>query len=96
MSKPKKKQPKNHTQSLTLHVVEMEDKILIAPLDAQAYKHYKRWAYRNLPSRTQYWDNTAKLYVIDLEKVNTTLDGSNIVDTLKATFDVKGYLPFEV
>jgi len=91
----KKIAPKIHTKRFILHVVKTEDKILVAPDGAKAYMHFKRWAYQNLASKVMYWDDTAKLYAIDLEKAERTLGGSDILDDLSSKFDIRQYLPFE-
>lgn len=93
--KTKKKQPKSHTKQFEIHVVEGDDKLLIEPSCDKAYKHYKRWAYQNLSKRNVYYDRTADLYVIDLEKGDTTITGDEILFALKRDFTVLPYLPFE-
>ena len=93
--KTKKKQPKIHTKQFELHIVEGDDKILIEPADDKAFKHYKRWAYQNLSKRNVYYDSTAELYVIDLEKGDKTIGGALIIDALRSAFTILNYLPFE-
>jgi len=90
-----KKVPRIHSKNLVIHVIKTEDKILVVPDGRKAYMHFKRWAYQNLPSKAMYWDDTAKLYAIDLEKVDRTLAGLDILDSLIASFTVKNFLPFE-
>lgn len=90
-----KKAPKVHTKSFVLYVVKTEDKILIVPEGRKAYKHFKRWAYQHIASKAMYWDSTANLYAIDLEKAELTIQGNDIVESLVREFDVKHYLPFE-
>lgn len=89
----KKKAPKIHTKKLEIHLEFGDDKILVDPADTSAYKHFKRWCYRNLPSRNIYWDNTAELYVIDLEKGDKTRDDEDIETALRRDFTVLDYLP---
>ena len=91
-----KKAPKIHTKNIEIHVVEVDSKIMIEPADSKGFKHYKRWAYQNLAKRNVYYDHTAELYVIDLEKGDMTLQGDKIIDALKRDFTVLSYLPFEV
>ena len=93
--KTKKKQPKNHTKQFELHVVEGDDKLMIEPADDRAYKHYKRWAHKNLRKRNVFYDSTAQLYVIDFEKGDKTITGEKIIDALRSAFTVLNYLPFE-
>jgi len=93
--KTKKKAPKIHTKKLELHVVECDDKLLIEPADDKAYKHYKRWAYQNLSKRNVYYDETAQLYVVNLDNGDKTISGDKILDALKRDFTVLSYLPFE-
>ena len=92
--KTKKKAPTIHTKQFEIHVVEGDDKLLVEPSCDKAYKHYKRWAYQNLAKRNFYYDRTADLYVIDLEKGDTTVTGELIIDALKRNFTVLDYLPF--
>ncbi len=94
--KTKKKSPKLHTKQFEIHIVEGDDKILIEPADEKAFKHYKRWAYQNLSKRNVYYDRTAELYVIDLEKGDKTIGGDLIIDELRRAFTILDYLPFEV
>ncbi len=91
----KKKALKIHTKKFELHIVEGDDKLLIEPADDKGYKHYKRWAYQNLSKRNVYYDTTADLYVVDLEKGDKTISGDKIIDALKRDFTVLAYLPFE-
>ena len=93
--KTKKNQPKIHTKKFEIHIVEGDDKLMIEPADDKAYKHYKRWAYANLSKRNVYYDQTAQLYVIDLEKGAVTISGDEILFALKRDFTVLPYLPFE-
>lgn len=93
--KATKKAPKIHTKQFELHVVEGDDKLLIEPADDKAYKHYKRWAYQNLSKRNVYYDETAQLYVVNLENSDKTIAGEKIIDALKRDFTILPYLPFE-
>ncbi len=93
--KTKKKTPKIHTKQFEIHVVEGDDKLLVEPSDEKEYMHFKRWCYQNLPKRALFWDNTAKLYVIDLYKTEVTSSGESILKALKREFTVLDYLPFE-
>jgi len=93
--KTKKKAPKLHTKNFEIHVVEGDSKLIVEPGDEKAFKHYKRWAYENLSNRSVYWDQTAQLYVIDLEKGDKTRSGEDILHALKRNFTVLPYLPFE-
>jgi len=91
----KKKAPKIHTKQFEIHIVLGDDKILIEPADDKAFKHYKRWAYQNLNKRNVYYDRTADLYVIDLEKGDKTISGEKIIHALRSAFTILDYLPFE-
>ena len=93
--KTKKKAPTIHTKNFEIHIVEGDDKLMIEPSDRRAYKHFKRWCHVNLFKRNMYHDDTAKLYIIDLEKGDYTRSGEDILKALKRDFTVLDYLPFE-
>jgi len=93
MSKKTKKAPKSHTKQFEIHIEEGDDKLIVEPSDDRAYMHYKRWCYRNLAKRNMYYDDTAKLYIIDLAKGDKTLSGEDILTALKRDFTVLDYLP---
>ena len=94
--KGRKKSPKGHTKQFEIHIEEGDDKLIVEPSDDRAYMHYKRWCYRNLLKRNMFWDDTAKLYIIDLLKGDKTRSGEDIFIALKREFTVLPYLPFEV
>ena len=91
--KTKKNTPKIHTKQFEIHIEQGDDKLIIEPSDDRAYMHYKRWCYRNLAKRNMYYDDTAKLYIIDLMKGEKTLSGEDILTALKRDFTVLDYLP---
>jgi len=91
--KTKKKAPKIHTKQFEIHIEVGDDKLIVEPSDDRAYMHYKRWCYRNLAKRNMYYDDTAKLYIIDLMKGDKTLSGEDILTALKRDFTVLDYLP---
>lgn len=92
--KTKKKAPKIPTKQFEIHIEEGDDKLIVEPSDDRAYMHYKRWCYRNLAKRNMYYDDTAKLYIIDLLKGDKTLSGEDILTALERDFTVLDYLPF--
>jgi len=93
-TKTTKKAPKIPTKQFEIHIEEGDDKLIVEPSDDRAYMHYKRWCYRHLAKRNMYWDDTAKVYIIDLMKGDKTLSGELIIDALKRDFTVLDYLPF--
>ena len=92
MSK-KKKAPKIHSKKFELHIEFGDAKILVEPADDSAYKHFKRWCYRHLSKRSIYYDQTSDLYVIDLDKSETTRMGEDIETALRRDFTIRDYLP---
>lgn len=84
--------PRKRPRKETIHVEPAGDRVLVDPSDQSAYKHFKRWAYRNLPERGMFWDDTAKLYVIQVDK---TLQGDDVFSALRRSFEVLEYLPVD-